>query len=248
MLHKVKLKHLDIVSKEEFDIAGVMIHILGYKNSNVFTRYFNFLKVSKKATNLLNECRNVDVKKLELPNVCEIKVPKNIEDISFLAMLETRMNLNAFSNKEISDAICDVVSCVCFNENYKTKDFDSNSFAFKGFRYKVMNMHFCDAIGIYNWIVKELEKSDEVWEKLFFSVNTEDEDYTQASGGRMKQFNVIETIKNLCNDFNLSYKQAWQMPYKVTQMNSYSSATKAFVHKNMVEIKERKMKQKRGRG
>ena len=100
--------------------------------------------------------------------------------------------------------------------------------------------------GLYNWIVRNLTTSAEDWNKRFFSVEVSDQDYETAGGHRMAQFNVITTIKSICEDFNLPFKEAWQLSYNLIQTNSYAKATQNHIQDQMRILKEGKMNAKRG--
>ena len=74
------------------------------------------------------------------------------------------------------------------------------------------------------------------------SVHVEDKDFEQAGGNRMSQFNVINTIKMLCRDFNCTDSEAWQKSYALSQTNSYEAASRNFTQDQMRMLKEVKMK------
>ena len=100
-------------------------------------------------------------------------------------------------------------------------------------------------MGLFNWITKSLEESITMWNDRFSSVALDDPDYDQAGGDRMGQFNVVNTIKGICNDFNLPFEKAWLMSYNLVQTNNYSQATASRIQDDLRIYKEAKLKAQR---
>lgn len=240
MIELVKLKHLDKMTSKDVDYAELMTDILGYKNTRYQKKYM-FIKEFKKIFKLTDEIRNLDLRKVEYRE-CGIKKPNNVDNISFRAM----MAVQALGSKESSeqDLIADTITIVCYGENVNGT-FNTNTNRFNRFRSQVLNRSLLDMIGLYKIIVKELNDSNLTWEKRFLSVLVVDNDYDEAGGHRMNQFNIINTIKHTCTDFNATQEEAWQTLYSITQTNSYSKATYAHIQDEMRQIKERKMRAER---
>jgi hypothetical protein len=118
----------------------------------------------------------------------------------------------------------------------------ANKTSIKMMESRVNNLPYDQAFGIMNWIKESLHASAIMWEKRFMSVQVEDKDYDTAGGHALNQFNVINTIKNTCTDFNVTYDEAWQMPYSVIQSKSYAKATAAHIQMKMEKLKETRMK------
>ena len=167
-----------------------------------------------------------------------IELFKLIDNISFQNM----MSLNSLKteNRDPSAVIAEKISLACC---------EANEMEIEEMEKIVLEMPFKMAMGLLNWINKSLKENALAWEERFLSVHISDKDYEQAGGHRMNQFNVITTIKNTCNDFNVTYKEAWKMSYSVIQTNSYSRATAGHIQQEMERIKEAKMiaKQKQPR-
>lgn len=242
MIELVKLRHLDMMASKDVKYAELMTDILGYKNTRYQRRYM-FVKEFKKIFKLTDEIKNLDLKKIEYKESI-IKKPSNVDNITFRAM----MTVQALGNKELSyeELVADTIAIVCFSQNVNGT-FNTNTNRFNRFKNQVLNRPLLDMIGLYIIITKELNESLLTWEKRFLSVQVIDEDYDEAGGHRMSQFNIINTIKHTCVDFNATQEEAWQTLYSITQTNSYSKATYAHIQDGMRAIKERKMKAKRKR-
>lgn len=241
----VKLKHLSLISASTPNYKEIMTEVMGYKN-NWFTRKFQFINKFKTAYLLTNEVRDVDPLKLEWQEkTCPIEKPKNVDFISFQAMMELQALLGEGANEEnMLQAITQSIAIVCYCENNEG-DYISNGQEFEDFKNKILNYSFKEMFGLYNWIVKDIQRSQDQWNERFFSVEVEDKDYQQAGGSRMAQFNVINTVKSICEDFNLPFKEAWQLSYNLVQTNSYSKATQNQIQDNMRQIKEARMQSSR---
>ncbi len=124
-------------------------------------------------------------------------------------------------------------------------DYDRESQEFQEFREKVLDSNLVDMLGLFNWVNSVVEESQARWAEAFFKVEVADPDYVQAGGDRMNQFNIINTIKNTCVDFNIPYKEALQMPYGMTQVNSLAKATQGHIQHLMTKSIERRMKMQR---
>lgn len=241
----VKLKHLPIIGAEKLDFKEVMTEILGYKN-NWFARKFVFITKFKSAYKLAEEFRKVDPTGLTCSEDCPIKKPANVDFISFQAMMELQALMGSVDvDGNMAEAISKIIAVTCYSANHEG-DYKSDGEEFKQFQKEILNHSFVEMFGIYNWIVEGVIKSKEDWDERFFSVELEDKDYDTAGGGRMSQFNVITTIKTICEDFNLPFEKAWQMSYNLVQTNSYAKATQNHIQDNMRMLKESRMKKQRG--
>lgn len=244
-LPSIKLKHLDVVAQDVPEYATIMKEELAYSN-NWFSRKLNFIKKFKTAFLLVNEIRQINPIDLTWTEDCPIKKPTNIDFITFQAMMELQALLNgAKDSEDFTSLIAESISIACFSAHHPHLDYDSESEVFKSFKQEVLNSKYVDMFGLYNWIVQSLTESAEGWNQRFFSVEIKDDDYEAAGGSRMSQFNVISTIKSICEDFNLPFKDAWQLSYNLVQTNSYAKATQNHIQDNMRILKEAKMNAKR---
>jgi len=244
MLDKLKLRHLEAITQEKIDYASLMVDIYGYKNSWLGKKLM-FLKLFSKTYSLVEELKDTDPAKIEFdPEVCNIKCPQNIDTITFAAMMEIHSLMDSKQNRDIGDLMAEQIAIACYSENNEG-NFDKDTLEYKNFKTHIDNSPAISMIGLYNHIYRQVLASAKMWQERFLSVQVEDKDYENAGGKRMGQFNVITTIKNSCNDFNVSYEQAWQLSYALTQTNSYSRATEAHIQKRMSDIKEERMKRER---
>jgi len=242
MIRKFKLKHYKLLDGTIDNWKILLRDITGYKD-NFINRFFFLKKHSIKLTELVKQVEQIEPTKIVLSELCRIKVPENIDDISFIAMMEL---LAVFDNNDddIIMQMGDVVAISCFSENNDDK-FDLSNDSFKAFRKDVEDLPIVDIFGIFNRVVKQLEGSQKNWTRMFNSVNTIDDDYIMAGGDKLNKFNVLNTIKAMCSDFNISYDDAWQLPYSLTQTNSLAKATSSFVENELSRIKEQKMRNNR---
>lgn len=238
----IRLMDLENVSSENVDIPELMIGAYGYKSKSVLRAILS-QKLFKKVYNDINKVRSTDVSKIAFKE-CSIAKPDNIEKISYSAMMNLSRLFSQKSNLPLSEHLSEIIATSCFSANVKN-DFDTESKQYKYFKNKILNSPIVEMFGLYNWIVKSYEKSNKEWEERFFSVEVEDPDYELAGGKRMAQFNVLNTLKKICVDFNRNDKEAWQMPFYMVQMNNYEAASKAYTQHQMSLLKEIKMKSER---
>lgn len=230
-MFEIKVKHLsELFSGNDISIMGLM----GIKNN-----LYNRLRYQKELRILSYDIHNIlnkNAEDIKYDKDCGIKIPSNIDNISF----ENMMSLLSFKKegKDLIEVICAKIALACHEENNVSEN---------TMKRRVLELPFVSAMGIINWINESIRKSQEDWEKRFLSVYVVDKDYDAAGGHAMNQFNVINTIKNTCNDFNVTYKEAWKMPYSVVQTNSYAKATASYVQHKMEQIKKQKMEQQRKR-
>lgn len=241
MIRKFKLKHYKLLDGDVDNWKTLLHDIFGYKD-NFINRFLKLKNASIKLSELIKEVEKIEPTKIVLSELCPIKVPENIDDITFIAMMEL---LAVFDrDDDIIIQMGDVVAISCFSENNSDK-FDISNASFKAFREHIEDLPIVDIFGIFNRVVKQLEDSQRTWTGLFNAVNTIDDDYIMAGGDKLNKFNVINTIKAICSDFNISYDEAWQLPYSLTQTNSLAKATSSFVENELSRIKEQKMRNNR---
>jgi hypothetical protein len=240
----IKLKHLGVIGAEKVDWAQAMIEIVGYRN-NWFSKKYHFVKHFTQVFGLVEEIRKTDVSTVEWTEDCPIDKPANIDFISFQAMMELQALLGGGLEEEsLSDNISKTIAISCFAACLDM-DYDSDSEEFKQFQIYILEQPIVEMFGLYNWIVNSISESDKMWSERFLSVEVLDADYEQANGNRMSQFNVILSIKAICKEFNIPFKDAWQLSYNLVQTNSYSNATAGKIQDDMRILKEAKMKQSR---
>lgn len=242
IIPSIKLKHLGLISTEQVDIKPILFDNYRYNKWKVW-KIFELIRFTKDLTFKINEVRQMDFSKAEEIESCSIKRPKTIDIISFAAMIELNQFIeNADTEKDgIETLISNVIAMACFSANV-SGDFDTEDVSYQKFLNTVLNSDLVEMMGLYQWISDALNASSEYWSQRFGEVEVEDKDYMQAGGKRMNQFNVLNTIKSTATDFNISYKEALQMSYGMTQANSLSKATAAFVQNNMEKIIEARMK------
>lgn len=246
IIPSIKLKHLGLISTEQVDIKPILFDNYRYNKWKVW-KIFELIRFTKDLTFKINEVRQMDFSKAEEIESCSIKRPKTIDIISFAAMIELNQFIeNADTEKDgIETLISNVIAMACFSANV-SGDFDTEDVSYQKFLNTVLNSDLVEMMGLYQWISDALNASSEYWSQRFGEVEVEDKDYMQAGGKKMNQFNVLNTIKSTATDFNISYKEALQMSYGMTQANSLSKATAAFVQNNMEKIIEARMKREQG--
>lgn len=238
----IKLKHLPIIGSDKIEYSEVMTEIVGYKNTWLRRRR-RFKEAFKIAYELIEEIRKVDISKVEWTEDCPIDKPANIDFICFQAMMELQALLEGGIEEDaLVDNITKTIAISCFESSHKGVDYSSDNEAFENFRQHILQQPLIDMFGLYNWIVESINESSKMWSQRFLSVELQDADYDQANGHRMVQFNVIMSIKNICSDFNIPFKEAWLLSYNLVQTNSYSKATSTKIQDDMRILKEARMK------
>lgn len=242
--YELKLKDLDNISSKEPDHSTIMKE-LGYKNY-LWNRRPRFARYFVEARNIINIGRQINPESIELNPDCKILKPNNIDNITLRAMLELRSVSESDIGENLTGAIVDMISIACFKTNHSGV-YSSKTNKFKAFRQRILNSPLSDMMGLYNWIYKSLRESNIMWEKRFMSVEVDDVDYTEAGGHRMRQFNVLTTLKTLYKEFGYKEEEAYQKSYVFVQINSYANATQNHIQDEMRQIKERNMKRDRKR-
>jgi hypothetical protein len=242
---KIKLKYLDIISADKVDYAYLLSDICGIKK----WRRWHILYFMKSYRALYKEVERI--RKLDLTEPvdledCEIQKPQQIDLITYAAMIELHSLFTSESSidRPVGDLMADTITMACFSANNK-EPYDSESQAWKDFKTRVENCDMMQMIGLYKWISKAVDESTVTWNEAFFDVEVPNPDYDDAGGKRMNQFNVLLTLQNIAKDFNVSYVEAWQVPYGMSQVSSLAQATRGYVQHNMTKIIEARMKRER---
>lgn len=243
ILPVVRLKHLELIAQDEVEYAKTMQEISGYKN-NWFRRKSRFLKAFAANFVLVKQVRDVDIMKLEESEDCKLKRPINIDFVCFQAMMELQAILGSEDDGILSLKIAKVIAAATFESNNKI-DYTSEGEDFNNYVDRILNYDLLHMMGLFNWITKSLEESAQMWNERFASVHIDDEDYEFAAGNRMAQFNIINTIKGICSEYNVPFKEAWLMSYNLVQTSSYSSATASKIQDDLRMVKEAKLKTQR---
>lgn len=238
-----KFKYLKIFTEKEINYAYLMKEFLGYKNRKFFRKII-FKHYFKKAYNLVKEVEKIDITKIEYKEDNPIKVLNSVEDISYMAMIEINALIN--SDLEPLDLMLEIVSRIVFSAYFK-EDYSSTSPNFIKLKESINNHDFTDVSAVYNKSISEMNEKGDIWKNRFFDVEVIDADYDRANNGLMTQFNIIETLKSLCNDFNCDLNKAWQIPYSFVQTNNLSKASRHYVQDQLRQIKEQKMRSERTR-
>jgi len=245
MVKKFKLKHLiKLENNNTTDYIDVLKELENYKPKKWF-RKDNLQKCLSNVFFNLHQFRKIDLDKLSVNESCNIKYPKQIGNIPFIAMMTLISLLKNEDKKNQFELIVDIISTACFKE-HTGKDFDYDDIYYKYFKKTVENSYALPMIGLSNVLIKQLEDLMKNWQKMFAEVEVVDNDLTIAGGDMLKKFNIINSIKNICNDFNLPYEKAIQLPYSVVQTNSLANATSYFIQDRLSKIKEKKMRTQKG--
>lgn len=238
--------------KTEVDYAKVMKEVYDYdiKHPLIFKikRLLGIDGFSERFRDVYRDVsmlQEIKSENIEYSEESFIKCPRTLNDISFVAMMELEAMTKVFDESTLVSGIATLIAIACYSEN-RSGRFDIDSARFDEFLATVYNQPLIDMLGIYNRIKTNWNQINLHWNKQFERVSSVDPDYVIAGGDMLSRFNIVNTLKMICRDFNITEKEAWQMPYGTVQTNSLEAATKAFVEKNMASIKERKLKQSRG--
>ena len=220
-----------------------MSEVCGFRN-NWIGRKLVFAWKVKEAYQILGEYKKLKPKQVEENPNCEILRPSNVDHISFMAMMDIQSHLSKAADLDESVMIGELIAKVCFSENHKV-DYDTTSSEFINFREKVLNQPLVDMLGLFNWIDNSIDESAEFWNQKFLEVEVEDIDLDTAGGNSLNSFNVINSIKQICNDFNIPLASAWQISYAMSQTNSLAKASERFIQDRMRILKESRMRASR---
>lgn len=245
----LRFKHLNSLLTQDDKLAThdkVMVEVLGYKKSRIpIIKTIKFIKAFREADKILRKAVQIDPKKLGLPKYANFLLPPSIDEIPFIARIELELAFqNLGQSDDVVNEIGNIVSIVSFSTTTGL-NFDSETKRFALFKAGVMHDSIESVMGAFNWIKKGYKESNEFWSAKFSNVNTTDPDYIQAGGHLMEAFNVNRTIKGICEDYNVSYEEAWQMPYVVVQTNILEAATGAMIQNRMTDIKQKRMEMQR---
>lgn len=245
MRDKFKLKHLNILIEEDKakqDLSILMIDILGYKNSFFGkTKWFfkNFIKIKQ----IVGDIEREDYKSIKLNKNSPIKFALSIDHISYAQMLELQSFVNNENDLLMAEHIAKIITIATYSENKEAK-YESGNKSWTAYNELILNSNMFDMIGLYNFIIEDLKQTSKDWQDRFFSVEVIDKDLEKAGGQELAQFNVINTIKAICEDFNCDEKQAWEKSYYLVMTNSYSKAYASFVQQKIQVQKEAEIKLK----
>jgi hypothetical protein len=246
MRERFKLRHLNILTEEDEskrDLATLMSDILDFKNS-FFGKTKWFVKNFTRIRRIVDNVNEIDYSTIVLNENSPIKKPNSVNDISYLAMLDLQRMISQDYDGDMAEYIAKIISIATHDLNRISK-YSNDSLSNKRLQEVILNQSLFDMIGLYNWILKDLETSSKGWEKLFMSVEVIDKDLESVGGASLSQFNVINTIKSNCQDFNVSEKEAWDMSYNLTMTNNYSKAYVTFLQDQIRVKKESEIEMNR---
>ena len=114
----IRLRDLENISSKNPDILKILDEAYGVKNKGILS-YFSMRKGLKLIKKDIDELLKVDISKVAFIE-CEIKKPKHIETIPYVAMLHLQTLLQKKSEDTVlSVLISEIISTVCFNSNNK---------------------------------------------------------------------------------------------------------------------------------
>lgn len=243
MRDKLKLRHVDVLAEmgdDKKELLLLMLDVFGYKNT-FFGRSRMYLNCLFKPSILTQDITSIDYKDMELNEDSHIVKPENIDSISYLAMLDLNGIYSSGSRENLSLYIANINAIATYEGNRISK-YSMNSKSFKRYRDNLLELNLFDMMGLYNWVVDSLEESSNNWNERFLSVEVVDKNLASVGGDALHQFNVINTIKSICNDFNVSEKEAWHISYNLAMTNSYSKAYEGYLQDQIRIKQEAKMK------
>lgn len=247
MINKVKFKHLQGIVDQKADYTEIMTETLGFKN-NWLGRKWTFMWKFKQCHLLIKQIEKLEPKGIMYSDDCEIKHPRNIDNISFRAMMEMQALLGNPGERKTTELMTEMIAIACFESNvHKSVKYDSDSKQYQSFKWRIGESSLVEMLGLYNWVSDALDRSSSLWDQRFFNVHVEDKDYEMAGGSSMNSFNIILTLKCVCRDFNVDIEEAWNQSYAMVQTNSLASATQNYIQDQMRIIKEAKMRAEKKR-
>ena len=245
MKHKLKLKHIDVlaeVDETKRDLSSLMVDVFGYKNT-FFGRKKMLFDSFFKSSDLAKEVSEIDYKDLKINKDSHIVNPQNIDSISYLAMLDLNRFCGDSDRTNLALHIANVNAIATYEQNKDTK-YSIASKSFERYRDGLIELNLFDMLGLYNWIIESVESSAKNWNERFLSVEVIDKDLDSVGGGALHQFNVVNTIKSICKDFNVDEKEAWYISYNLVMTNNYSKAYEGYLQDQIRIKKEAEMKAK----
>ena len=243
MKDKLRLKHVDVLAEvddSKRDLSSLMLDVFGWKYT-FFGKRKKFLDYAKKANDLVIEVSSIDYKEMKVNDNSHIVRPGNIDSIPYLTMLDLINEKSEGGKGSLALHIANVNALATYEEN-RISQYTSGSKSFLRYRDNLLELNLFDMVGLYNWVVESLEDSAKGWNERFLSVEVIDKDLESVGGGSLHQFNVINTIKSVCKDFNVSEKEAWYISYNLVMTNSYSKAYEGFLQDQIRKKQEAKMK------
>lgn len=235
----VKLKHFNLVIGKDIDYIDIMTEIFNYKNTWL-DRKFLFPAKFRGIYKVVEELRVIDVTKQEFETT--LKIPDNVDNMSYQARLELSM---AMEKTDLQEKVSTVIATACFESQFK-RSYDSDSKLFEEFRANILNKPLLEMMAIYNVILHKVNESNEMWNKLFKSVEVIDPYYENVGGSSiLGRFSIQSTVKTMIADYGFDYKEVFMQKYILIQSNMWEHQCRAFVNKMMTDAKERDMKRKR---
>jgi hypothetical protein len=245
MKDKLKLKHIDVlaeVDESKRDLSTLMLDVFGYKNT-FFGRKKRLFDSFFKSSDLAQEVSKMDYKNLKINKDSHIVNPQNIDSISYLAMLDLQRFCGDSDRGNLALHIANVNAIATYEQNKETK-YSIASKSFERYRDSLIDLNLFDMLGLYNWVIESIEFSTKTWNERFLSVEVIDKDLESVGGSALHQFNVVNTIKSICKDFNVNEKEAWYISYNLVMTNNYSKAYEGYLQDQIRIKKEAEMKAK----
>ena len=240
-INDIKLKHLELVRQEEVDFQTIMVEIFNYQNT-WWDKKVAFRYKFKKMYQVINNFRSLDITVINASSDCGIRFPSNVDSLSFQCRLEVGNIPSKGENP--TEQIIDLIALSCFTTHHGVK-FNSDSWLYARFREYVSSLPLLDMLGLHNTLKKQLDTSNESWNKEFKLVEIIDIDYVDAGGPAMLGgFSMLRTIKKMQKDHRVSYEEAFLLPYSLVQSGNLESARANWVQDRMTQIKERNMRSK----
>ena len=154
-----------------------------------------------------------------------------------MAMLNLRSVIDNSSELSMSNYISKVIAIATYSEN-RNSLYKPESKSFNNYVNNLMNVNLFDMIALYVHITNDLKKTSKEWDERFMSVEIKDSYLENAGGAGLAQFNVVNTIKGLCDDFNVTNDEAMYISYSLVMTSAYSKAYSAYVQENIRIKKE----------
>lgn len=238
----IKLKHLDLLTGD-IDYQAIMIEIFQYKNTWL-DRNFLFERKFRGIYRVVEEVRNFDIAQYAQTEFTQIKIPENVDMISYQARLEIG---EAMQKEDLTDRYASTIAIACFETHYDRKGkYDSDGNLFKAFKEMILNRPMLEMLAVNARIIQQLNESTKMWNELFHKVEVIDPVYETVGGSNvLRRFSIQSTVKTMIQDFGFEYREVFMQPYVLIQSNMWEHQCRSYVQHLMTEQKEREMEAQR---
>ena len=237
----LKFKHLKYFM-EDTPPMDVMNNVFGFDKMSKLKKILNFKKILNSIAELSKELSYVDFTKIRYTEYEDIVLPTKIDYISYQARLEIEQLFTILDkdNTKFIEVASTIIAISCYHIKYNKPYKDDSKL--QQLRDDILNYPHTPMLGLYNTIKDGIVESNETWNNDFTKVNNLDPDFISAGGHMLDRFSTVGVIEFVCDRFNVSYHEAWNISYLAVQTSLLRQSTQDFIQNKMTKIKERRMK------